>query len=82
MNLSNEEFDRLIFFAFRYSLGPWSTASSIVRDVIRKNRGEITEMTKMAIICEINYAYKNGLLGDECDIEEWLSLKKELENED
>lgn len=79
MNLSNREFDRLIFFAFRYSLGPWSTAPSIVRDVIRKNRGEITEMTKIAIICEIIYGYENHLLGDNCDVAEWLSLKKELE---
>lgn len=81
MNLSNEEFDRLIFFAFRYSLGPRSMGASIVRDVIRKNRGEITEMTKIAIICEIIYCYENHLLGDNCDVAEWLSLKRELEHE-
>lgn len=81
MKLSNEEFDRLIFFAFRYNLGPRSMGANIVRDVIRKNRGEITEMTKIAIICEIIYGYENHLLGDNCDVAEWLRLKKELEND-
>ena len=80
MNLSNKEFNWLIIFAFRYALGRRSMAPSVVSDLIRINRGEITEMTIKAIIHEINYAYKNGLLGDRCDIEEWLSLKKELEN--
>lgn len=82
MKLSNWEFNTLILMAFRYALGRRSMAPSIVSDLIKKYRDEITEMTRITIVSEIIYGYENHLLGDNCDVAEWLSLKKELENED
>ena len=82
MSLSNKDFNLLILFAFRYALGRRSMAPSIVSDLIRKNRDKITEMTRITLVDEIDHGYENHLLGDDCDIQEWLSLKKELENED
>lgn len=79
MKLSDWEFNTLILFAFRYALGRRSMAPSIVCDLIRKNRDKIMKITRITIVYEIDYAYENELLGDECDIEEWLNLKKELE---
>lgn len=79
MKLNNKEFNLLILFAFRYALGRRCTAPGIVCDLIRKNRDKIMKITKITIVYEINDAYEKGLLGDECDIEERLSLKKELE---
>ena len=79
MKLNNIDFNLLILFAFRYALGRRLTAPSYVSNLIRKYRGEIAEMTRITIVCEINDAYEKRLLGDECDIDGWLSLKKELE---
>lgn len=80
-NLSNKDFNLLILFAFRYALGRRSTAPSIVCDLIRKNLSRLTAMTRITIVSEIVYGYENHLLGDNCDVAEWLSLKRELENE-
>lgn len=79
MNLNKGEFNLLIVFAFRYALGRRSMAPGIVCDLIRKNSGHLTEMTRTTIIYEIDYAYEHGLLGDSCDVDDWLRLKKELE---
>lgn len=38
-------------------------------------------MTRITIVSEIVYGYENHLLGDNCDVSEWLSLKKELESD-
>lgn len=80
-NLSNKDFNLLILFAFRYALGRRSMAPSIVCDLIRKNLSRLTAMTRITIVSEIVYGYENHLLGDNCDVAEWLSLKKELEND-
>ena len=81
-NLSNKDFNPLIFFAFRYALGRRLMAPGIVCDLIRKNLSRLTVMTRITIVSEIVYGYEKHLLGDNCDVAEWLSLKKELESED
>ena len=82
MNLSNKDFNLLTLFAFRYALGRRSMAPSIVSDLIRKYRDEITEMTRTTIVSEIVYGCEHHWIGDNCDVAEWLSLKRELEDED
>lgn len=80
-NLSNEEFNILIFFAFRYALGRRSMAPGIVCDLIRKNLSSLTEMNKIIMVSEIIYGYENHLIGDNCDVAEWIRLKKELDSD-
>ena len=82
MNLSNREFNWLIILAFRDALGRRLIAPSIMVDFIKRNHDEIEVATKKLIIDEVNYSYKNGLLGGKYEVDKWLSLKKELENED
>lgn len=80
MNLSNEEFNYLVESAVRDACGNQSRPG-IIYDVIMKNLDNLSEASVNNIIFEIQFVYKLGLLGDQCDVAEWLSLKKELENE-
>lgn len=53
-------------------------------DNIRRNYENLDNLSEASvnnIIFEIKFVYKLGLLGDECSVDDWLSLKKELESE-
>lgn len=81
MNLSNKEFNWLIILAFRYALGTESSAPGIMYGLILDNLDNLTERTRKTIIREIDYANKNGLLCEFFEVDIWLDVKKELENE-
>lgn len=82
MKLSNKEFNWLIIFALRYALGRISSAPGIMYGLILDNLDDLTEMTRKTIIREIDYANKNGLLCEFFEVDIWLDLKKELEEEE
>lgn len=82
MKLSNKEFNWLIIFALRYALGRMSSAPGIMYGLILDNLDDLTEMTRKTIIREIDYANKNGLLCEFFEVDIWLDLKKELEEEE
>lgn len=81
MKLNDEEFNYLVVSAVRNALGGSPSRPGIIYDVIMKNFDNLSEASVNNIIFEIQFVYKLGLLRDQCDIDGWLSLKKELKNE-
>lgn len=79
MEIKKYEMDWIVMFAFRYALGRMSMATSIMCDVISKNKKEINNHIIKNMIYEIDIADRNSCIGDDVDRRDWLNLKKELE---
>lgn len=64
----------MLIFSFRYALGRRSTAPSTMDSHVRRYEQHIPVWMKKQMIGDIEYAVKNGLAGDDCDVEEWERL--------
>lgn len=78
MNLEQQELDDILFYSFRYALGRRTHAVSTVGNAIIRHRGDISESVASAISLEIKAAEKEGRLGDQCDIDQWLNVYNTL----
>lgn len=67
-----------LFFAFKYALGRKSAAPSIVMTAIIKNMEKLNDVELRRYIKEIEECKDYGL---DTDKENWLNLKKDLEDE-
>ena len=81
MNLSNKEFNYLVESAVGHALWGIPIRPGIIYDIIMKNIDNLSKATVNNIIFKIQFVYKLGLLGDECCVDDWLSLKKDIEDE-
>lgn len=70
-----------LYFAFRYALGRRSYAPSIVAAEIRENLAVMPKMDLEGISEEILEAYERNGIGDECDVQLWMKLRKSIEAE-
>lgn len=79
MEIKKYEIEWIILFAFRYALGRMSMATSIICDVITRNKTKMNKHIIKNMIYEIEYADRNAFIGDDADRREWMDLKEELE---
>jgi hypothetical protein len=69
----------MLLCAFRYALGRRSYIVSMVIDEIRKNFVCLPKFHLELMSKEIEEAIKDDMAGDECDVQKWEWLKKEIE---
>lgn len=80
MSLSNQEFNDLIVYAFRYSLGRMTYAVHDVAQLIIHNKHKLFKGTIALITKEIRSAIELQHAGMDMDVQEWRKVLKELEN--
>lgn len=84
--IDDQDLDLIFVAAFRYALGRRSYMVLTVADFIKTNISLIPQNIINLMIREITEAEQNhndGLykaLGDDCDVETWLSLREFLNN--
>lgn len=84
--IDDQDLDLIFIAAFRYALGRRSYMVLTVADFIKTNISLIPQNIINLMIREITEAEQNhndGLykaLGDDCDVETWLSLREFLNN--
>ena len=66
--------DCIAHFAFRYSLGRKTAASSIVVKHLTDNWDRLFPATRPGIQREIREAIDDGSAGDPCDVKEWQKI--------
>lgn len=71
----------LLFMAFRYALGRWTFAPSIVAEEVGNNMTEIPTQILEMMADQIMSAWAVGGLGDECDVRTWTDLHDLIEAE-
>jgi hypothetical protein len=79
IKINNQDFDTLILYAFRYSLGRMSNAPSTMSRVLINCFPELKESTRVLIIEEINNALEYHNAGIPCDEKTWKECLEKLE---
>jgi len=69
VELTSYEFNSLVVYAVRYTLGRRTYASYDICGLIKSHIGDLNKSTLELILKEISEAVS---LGDECDKTEWL----------
>ncbi len=80
LSVSKGDFNDLAFWAFRYVLGRKSYAVGNVADILIRNVLYLDDRVKQKMISEIEKAIIDSLAGMECDVLDWLEVKKVLES--
>lgn len=66
--------DCVLHFATRYALGRRTGAVWIVGKVLKREWLRLRLATRERIQSEIRDAIKDGLAGDQCDVDEWQAI--------
>ena len=81
MEITPRDFDIMIFWAFRYALGRMTYSVDDLRELLIKYKADILPRTKKKIIEEIDKTIKTNRAGMQMDIDCWLQVKEEFEND-
>jgi len=81
MDLSNKDFNMLIFTGFRYCLGRRTYIVSWFVEVAIKYASYIDNKNKKLMIKEIKEAIEDNQAGQECDVTDWITLMNIIERE-
>lgn len=76
--VNENDFNDIIFCAFRYALGRQTYITGMVGDLIKEYKYYLSKDCKELMIKEINWAIENNRAGSDIDIEEWLDVLHEL----
>lgn len=74
-----QELNDIVFWAFRYTLGRMSYSVFDVTEFIKRHAELLFPHTKSSMVYEIKKAFDRGELGMECDVQEWLEVVVILE---
>jgi hypothetical protein len=78
MKVTNHDLNELLFWSYRYAMGRQTYVPSLVADLLIKYKHELTFENRNKIALEIDRRIKRGEAGDNCDIKNWLKVRKEL----
>lgn len=74
MKITQEDFNTIIFCAFRYSLGRMTYISSTMTELILKYWDNINRRTRYMMIEEIKEAIDKDRAGMMCDVDQWKRI--------
>lgn len=78
---TKQEWEDILFYAFRYTLGRKTYAVSTVTAMLIKHKDLLSGSTKDVIRREIHAAIIEDKAGMDCDVAEWKHVLEGLENE-
>ncbi len=80
--IGSKEFQGLIIYSARYTLGRMTYAPHEVGDIIKRYLGKVENGTLDVLINDIEHQSQfDWGLGDDCDKKMWLALLDTLKNE-
>ena len=80
MNIKTEDFNWLVFAAFRYALGRKTYITSTVARIMMDHSQFLHPKDLRKYVTEIQEAIDSGEAGMDMDVEEWVALKKCLQS--
>ncbi len=81
MKISTHDFHTIMFYAYRYAMGRRTYVTQEMSDLLIKYQHDLNWQTQQKIALEIGRRIKNNEAGDDCDVKNWLRVKKEYEND-
>ena len=74
----DSEIALMLLFAFRYALGRRSAAPSDVRDLFMRYGSVFPPYQRQQIVRDIRHAIETNSAGDDCDVDVWRQVEKEM----
>ena len=71
--------EQILFYAFRYVLGRRTYAISDVADEILHYAEDLSQKTRTVMLKELDEAYRENRLGDQCDCDLWQKVRTKLD---